>query len=224
MQWKNPALSALVLLLGGFCALAGEFILRGDHSITPFKGVHPLPWIPSKPIGCAVLRVPQEAHLLIPTGHPKFHTTLTRALEMNLHDPCNFLSQQVSSQGGHQCMLPDNMSGTESCEVTARYSRTNNAAHPCLTCHTSFCSNGVPRPGRFGSEHDALHGVCAVAGQRRLAQQLSHRQRGRGRQAGAHASDCRNCPSCGPSPWYRSRRADAERTDCWAADASRPTD
>ena len=110
-------------------------------------------------------------------------------------------------------MLPDNTSGTESCEVTARYSRTNNTAHPCLTCHTSFCSNGEPHPGRFGSEHDALHGVCAVAGQRRLAQQLSHCQRGRGRQAGEHASDRPKCPSCGPSTWYGSRRVDAERTD-----------
>ena len=72
MQWKNPAPSALVLLLGGFCALAGEFIIRGDHSVTPFKGVHPLPWIPSKANGCAVLRVPQEAHLLIPALHPNF--------------------------------------------------------------------------------------------------------------------------------------------------------
>ena len=38
MQWKNPALSALVLLLGSFCALAGEFILRGSHNVTPLKG------------------------------------------------------------------------------------------------------------------------------------------------------------------------------------------
>ena len=40
VQWKNPALSALVLLLGSFCALAGEFILRGDHKVTPLKGGH----------------------------------------------------------------------------------------------------------------------------------------------------------------------------------------
>ena len=38
LQWKMPALSALVLLGGGFCALAGEFILRGDHTVTPLKG------------------------------------------------------------------------------------------------------------------------------------------------------------------------------------------
>ena len=38
LQWKTPALSALVLLGGGFCALAGEFILRGDHPVTPLKG------------------------------------------------------------------------------------------------------------------------------------------------------------------------------------------
>ena len=38
MQWKNPALSALVLLLGAFCALAGECILRGNHTVTPLKG------------------------------------------------------------------------------------------------------------------------------------------------------------------------------------------
>ena len=38
LQWKTPALSALVLLGGGFCALAGEFILRGDHTVTPLKG------------------------------------------------------------------------------------------------------------------------------------------------------------------------------------------
>ena len=42
VQWKNPALSALVLLLGSFCALAGEFILRGDHKVTPLKGARPL--------------------------------------------------------------------------------------------------------------------------------------------------------------------------------------
>lgn len=42
VQWKNPALSALVLLLGSFCALAGEFILRGNHSVTPLKGKHAL--------------------------------------------------------------------------------------------------------------------------------------------------------------------------------------
>ena len=38
LQWRTPALSALVLLGGGFCALAGEFILRGDHTVTPLKG------------------------------------------------------------------------------------------------------------------------------------------------------------------------------------------
>ena len=38
LQWKTPALSALVLLGGSFCALAGEFILRGDHTVTPLKG------------------------------------------------------------------------------------------------------------------------------------------------------------------------------------------
>lgn len=38
VEWKNPALSALVLLLGAFCALAGEFVLRGDHTVTPLKG------------------------------------------------------------------------------------------------------------------------------------------------------------------------------------------
>ena len=38
VQWKNPALSALVLLLGAFCALAGEFIVRGNHTVTPLKG------------------------------------------------------------------------------------------------------------------------------------------------------------------------------------------
>ena len=38
LQWKTPALSTLVLLGGGFCALAGEFILRGDHTVTPLKG------------------------------------------------------------------------------------------------------------------------------------------------------------------------------------------
>lgn len=38
VQWKNPAVSALVLLLGAFCALAGEFILRGNHTVTPLKG------------------------------------------------------------------------------------------------------------------------------------------------------------------------------------------
>ena len=38
VQWKNPALSALVLLLGAFCALAGECILRGNHTVTPLKG------------------------------------------------------------------------------------------------------------------------------------------------------------------------------------------
>ena len=72
MQWKNPALSALVLLLGGFSALAGEFILRGDHSVTPFKGVHLLPRIQSKANGCAILHVPQEAYLLLPALHPDF--------------------------------------------------------------------------------------------------------------------------------------------------------
>ncbi|CAK0770026.1 hypothetical protein CVIRNUC_003726 [Coccomyxa viridis] len=39
LQWKTPALSALVLLGGGFCALAGEFILRGDHTVTPLKAM-----------------------------------------------------------------------------------------------------------------------------------------------------------------------------------------
>ena len=38
LQWKTPALSALVLLGGGFCALAGEFLLQGDHTVTPLKG------------------------------------------------------------------------------------------------------------------------------------------------------------------------------------------
>ena len=45
VQWKNPALSALVLLLGAFCALAGEFVLRGDHSVTPLKGEHDLSYL-----------------------------------------------------------------------------------------------------------------------------------------------------------------------------------
>ena len=41
LQWRNPAVSALVFLIGAFFALAGEFVLRGDHSVTPLKGVLP---------------------------------------------------------------------------------------------------------------------------------------------------------------------------------------
>lgn len=39
LQWRNPAVSALLFLIGTFLALAGEFVLRGDHSVTPLKGV-----------------------------------------------------------------------------------------------------------------------------------------------------------------------------------------
>jgi hypothetical protein len=38
LKWRNPAASALTLLLGSFAALAVEVVLRGDHNITPFKG------------------------------------------------------------------------------------------------------------------------------------------------------------------------------------------
>ena len=41
LRWRNPAVSALLFLIGTFCALAGEFVLRGDHSVTPLKGVPP---------------------------------------------------------------------------------------------------------------------------------------------------------------------------------------
>ncbi len=39
LKWQNPAASALVFLLGSFTALAGEFALRGDHNVTPLKGL-----------------------------------------------------------------------------------------------------------------------------------------------------------------------------------------
>lgn len=39
LQWRNPAVSALAFLLGTFVALAVEFVLRGDHKMTPLKGV-----------------------------------------------------------------------------------------------------------------------------------------------------------------------------------------
>jgi hypothetical protein len=39
MRWRNPAVSALVFLIGTFIALAVEFILRGAHNVTPLKGV-----------------------------------------------------------------------------------------------------------------------------------------------------------------------------------------
>jgi hypothetical protein len=40
LRWSNPAVSALIFILGSFCCLAGEFILRGDHTVTPLKGAH----------------------------------------------------------------------------------------------------------------------------------------------------------------------------------------
>ena len=39
LQWRNPAVSALLFLIGTFFALAGEFVLRGDHTVTPLKGL-----------------------------------------------------------------------------------------------------------------------------------------------------------------------------------------
>ncbi|BDA42223.1 probable reticulon-like protein B18 [Coccomyxa sp. Obi] len=39
LRWRNPAISALVFLLGSFCCLAGEFILRGSHTLTPLKAI-----------------------------------------------------------------------------------------------------------------------------------------------------------------------------------------
>ncbi len=38
LRWRNPAVSALAFLLGGFCCLAGEYIISGNHTVTPLKG------------------------------------------------------------------------------------------------------------------------------------------------------------------------------------------
>lgn len=42
LKWRKPAASALIFLLGSFCCLAGEFTLRGNHTVTPLKGAHHL--------------------------------------------------------------------------------------------------------------------------------------------------------------------------------------
>ena len=41
LQWRNPAVSALVVLLCTFTALAVDFVLRGNHKMTPLKGALP---------------------------------------------------------------------------------------------------------------------------------------------------------------------------------------
>ncbi|KAK9816627.1 hypothetical protein WJX72_003011 [[Myrmecia] bisecta] len=38
LLWRNPALSALLFLVGSFLMLAGDFVLRGDHSLTLLSG------------------------------------------------------------------------------------------------------------------------------------------------------------------------------------------
>ena len=67
LQWKTPALSALVLLGGGFCALAGEFILRGDHTVTPLKGESKI--TPLLLLGCPPCLAPAYASDPITTCH-----------------------------------------------------------------------------------------------------------------------------------------------------------
>ncbi|EIE20701.1 hypothetical protein COCSUDRAFT_54200 [Coccomyxa subellipsoidea C-169] len=39
LRWRNPAVSALAFLLGGFCCLAGEYIISGNHTVTPLKAI-----------------------------------------------------------------------------------------------------------------------------------------------------------------------------------------
>ena len=90
LQWKTPALSALVLLGGGFCALAGKFILRGDHTVTPLKG-EPVPlrccfW-EGRPVSLLLLHLMLSPHATDGV-RPETSTCQTQSCAVHRHKVC----------------------------------------------------------------------------------------------------------------------------------------